>query len=137
MVYLQVWICIICMLQVCEDFLFANEIAIPQQEFLLKKLIIESLRYRKTSPRYFCFQTSLNLCISFSFQFNSRREVFLEDIVPENMFSFPGAFFPQCLRKKCAEFFTAMVLLLSAILLKVEVLNRLWAPLWKKWSWQI
>ena len=91
-----------------------------------EKLIIESLRYRKTTQRYFCFQTALNLCISFSFQFNSRREVFLENIVPENMFSFPDAFFSlQYLRKTFVEFFTAIVLLLSATFLKVKVLNRL------------
>ena len=33
-------------------------------------------------------------------------------------------FFPQCLRKNVVEFFTAIVLLLSATLLKFEVLNR-------------
>ena len=84
----------------------------------LEKVHLESyLRYRKTTLRYFGFQTSLNLCIFFSFYVNSRREVFLEN-VPENMFSFPDAFFSYNVFIKC---FTAIVLLLSATLLKVEV----------------
>ena len=98
----------------------------PHQEFMflkLEKVHLESyLRYRKTTLRYFGFQTSLNLCIFFSFQVNSRREVFLENIVPENMFSFPDAFFSYNVFVKC---FTAILLLLSATLLKVEVRNRL------------
>ena len=125
MIYLQVWWDIICLLQVFEDLLFQNQTAMPHQEFMflkLEKVHLEScLRYRKTTLRYFGFQTSLNLCIFFSFYVNSRREVFLEN-VPENMFSFPDAFFSYNVFIKC---FTAIVLLLSATLLKVEVLNRL------------
>ena len=86
-----------------NDFLFRNEIAIPQEELMflkLEKVHLESLSHRKTALRYFCFETSLNLCISFSFQVNSLREVFLENIVPESIcFLFQMLFFPQCLRK--------------------------------------
>ena len=36
------------------------------------------MRYRKTTPICFCYQTPLNLSISYTFQVNSLREVFLE-----------------------------------------------------------
>ena len=78
-----------------NDFLFVKELAIPQQELLFlkfEKFIIESLRYRKTTPRY--FYTSLNLFISCTIQVNSRREAFLENSSSwKYLFTFLDAFF--------------------------------------------
>ena len=57
---------------------------------------IAPLRYKKAAPRYFCFQISLNLPISFTFQINNSREMFLENSVPgKYLFTFPYAFFSR------------------------------------------
>ena len=57
---------------------------------------MESLTYRKTTPEYFCFQTSFNLSISYisdTFQVNSRTEVFLENSCSWNLCSFFQLFY--------------------------------------------
>ena len=51
---------------------------------------------QKTTPSYFCFQISFNLSISFTFQVNSSRKMFLENSVPgKYLFTFPYAFFSR------------------------------------------
>ena len=87
----------------------------------LEKVHLESSRYRKTTLD---ISVSDHLSIyAYLFLFKSKAiECFLENIVPENMFSFPDLFFSHIVFVKC---FTAIVLVLSATLLKVEVLNRL------------
>ena len=69
-----------------NDFFFVKELAIPQQELLFlkfEKFIIESLRYRKTTPRY--FYTSLNLFISCTIQVNSLERRSWKIALPENI----------------------------------------------------
>ena len=108
--------------------MFKKEIAIPQQElmFLIKnrKSSTSSLRFRKTAPEYFCFQISLNLSISYTFQDNSRRVVLLENSYSWNIYLFFQLFLAKNLWKISVEFLKAIVLLLPATLLKVKVLQR-------------
>ena len=65
----------------------------------LEKVHLESSRYRKTTLD---ISVSDHLSIyAYLFLFKSKAiECFLENIVPENMVSFPDLFFfPHCLRK--------------------------------------
>ena len=87
-----------------NDFLFRNEIAIPQQEFMFlkfEKVHLEScLRYRETTLRYLGFQTSLNLCISFFFRSTAVERFFWKILFLKISAFFSRCFFfPQCLRK--------------------------------------
>ena len=82
-----------------NDFLFRNEMAIPQQEFMFlkfEKVHLEScFEVRRNYSKIFGFPNISQSMHIFFFQVNSCREVFLENIVPENIcFLFQMLFFP-------------------------------------------
>ena len=56
-----------------NDFLVAKEIATPQQELMFLKLekLLQKLEKLEKLLQDFCFQTSLNLSIIFTFYVNS------------------------------------------------------------------
>ena len=60
------------------------------------------MRYRKPTPGCFCYQTSLSQSISYTFQMNSPREVFLENNYSwKYLFIFPATLLKVKLRHRC------------------------------------
>ena len=123
MICLQVWWYIICLLQVCEW----NSYTTARAPVLTikKKLIIESLGTQKL-PNDISVSKHLSIYTHlFSFNSTAVERCSWKMLFLEICFLFQMLFSPQCLRKKFVEFFTAILLLLSATLIEVEVLNRL------------
>ena len=95
--FLQVWWFIICLLQVCEDFLFANEKFIPQQEFLFLKL--DKAHYReflvqKNHCKIFLFPMISQSMHIFFFSIQQPWRGVLGKYYSWKYVSFPDAFFP-------------------------------------------
>ena len=96
-----------------NDFLFAKEIAIPQQELMFLKL--EKAHHRE-------FEVQKNYSKTFVFP-NISQSIHIFYFSSQQ--AQRGLLGKQLFLKISVEIFTAIVLLLSATLLKVEVLHRL------------
>ena len=100
------WWGILYLLKVCQWFYVwkENSYIIAEVEVSCswkhEKFIIESLRYRKTTSRCFCYEASLNLSISYTFRVSSYREVFLVNSCLRTSVSFYRFFFVRKIFEK-------------------------------------
>ena len=83
------------------------------------KVYHREFEVQKNYSRMFCYQTSLNLSISYTFQVSSHKEVI---------------FYAKNIWKISVELFTKIVFLLSATLLNIKVCHMYLQTLWTQCS---